>query len=296
MSLSSTNGYNDYFLFNDLRNGKTTIHSWDICDTSERQRDICLLMLKNRRKSQYGPLDGNPLSLAQFQKLDATITQSEILGLVELSILKEVDYRFEVLEPDGLELSEEERTLLEFARDGEIVIDRLKIDRVFRVKRIPILKTIMSLAEKSAVRCVERRYEFKNGKISSGLNGVNRIFMPSSDLFPTLVASDTNDFVALHDISPSDHEDYKRQFISKVFSTGAYRKITKEEACVIQGFPSEFRLPKSRARWMKLIGNSVSVPVISGIARSILETGVFDEEVILSVGSSHECEEAGAPL
>ena len=47
---------------------------------------------------------------------------------------------------------------------------------------------------------------------------------------------------------------------------------------------------------MKLIGNSVSVPVISGIARSIFETGVFDEEVILSVGSSQECEEAGATI
>lgn len=30
MSLSNKNGLNDYFLFNDLRNGDTTIHSWDI--------------------------------------------------------------------------------------------------------------------------------------------------------------------------------------------------------------------------------------------------------------------------
>lgn len=41
MSLSSKNGFNDYFLFNDLRNGDTTIHSWDILKTTERQKHIC---------------------------------------------------------------------------------------------------------------------------------------------------------------------------------------------------------------------------------------------------------------
>ena len=46
MSLSNTNGVNDYFLFNDLRNGDTTIHSWDILETTKRQKDICYLLLK----------------------------------------------------------------------------------------------------------------------------------------------------------------------------------------------------------------------------------------------------------
>jgi len=69
MSLSNTNGVNDYFLFNDLRNGDTTIHSWDILETTKRQKDICYLLLKNRRKSAYGKLDGNPLSLKHFQSL-----------------------------------------------------------------------------------------------------------------------------------------------------------------------------------------------------------------------------------
>jgi len=63
MSLSSKNNYNDYFLFNDLRNGHTTIHTWDILNTTDKQKDICYLLLKNRRKSAYGKLDSNPLSL-----------------------------------------------------------------------------------------------------------------------------------------------------------------------------------------------------------------------------------------
>lgn len=97
MSLSSKNGFNDYFLFNDLRNGHTTVHSWDITKTTERQKEICLLLLKNRRKSQFGPLDGNPLSLKQFQTIDASITDEDLTGLVDLNILKEIDYRYEIL-------------------------------------------------------------------------------------------------------------------------------------------------------------------------------------------------------
>jgi DNA (cytosine-5)-methyltransferase 1 len=96
MSLSNTNGFNDYFLFNDLRNGHTTIHSWDIIDTTQRQKDICLLLLKNRRKSAYGKLDGNPLSLFHFQSLDPSIKQNEIDKLVQLEILKSEEYSFVV--------------------------------------------------------------------------------------------------------------------------------------------------------------------------------------------------------
>jgi DNA (cytosine-5)-methyltransferase 1 len=47
---------------------------------------------------------------------------------------------------------------------------------------------------------------------------------------------------------------------------------------MIQGFPSTFILPESRARWMKLIGNSVSVPVVQSLMESIVKTGVFDKE------------------
>ena len=68
---------------------------------------------------------------------------------------------------------------------------------------------------------------------------------------------------------------YKQEFLEKVYFSENYRKITKEEACIIQGFPKDFKLPKSRARWMKLIGNSVSVSVIDTLAKSIIQTGVF---------------------
>jgi DNA (cytosine-5)-methyltransferase 1 len=45
---------------------------------------------------------------------------------------------------------------------------------------------------------------------------------------------------------------------------------------LIQGFPENYILPESRARWMKLLGNSVSVPVIQILGKAILNTGIFE--------------------
>lgn len=278
MSLSSKNGFNDYFLFNDLRNGHTTIHSWDIIDTTQRQKEICLLLLKNRRKSQFGPLDGNPLSLNQFKQLDSSITKKELSELVKLEILKKVDYSFEILDFEESTLNENELEILNLCSSNILVTDRLKTERILKVKKISISDTINSLLEKEIIKCNEERYDFKNTKISSGLNGVNRVFMPTSDLFPTLVASDTNDYVSLKSLNPIDHEDYRNKFLKEVYFSENYRKITKEEACQIQGFPKDFILPESRARWMKLIGNSVSVPVIDILIKGIIKTGVFENE------------------
>ena len=278
MSLSNKNGLNDYFLFNDLRNGDTTIHSWDIIKTTERQKDICYILLKNRRKSAYGKLDGNPLSFEHFQSIDPTIFLEELNELVKLEILKTEEYLFIKNNSHKSELSETEQKLFEYIDNIHFVIDDLKVNRELKRNRIPILKTIKSLKEKGVIKCAEIRYEFKNTKISTGLFGVNRIFLPSSDIFPTLVASDSNDYITLESLTPTNKDDYKKKFIEEIYKTEKYRKITKDEACLIQGFPEYFILPESRARWMKLIGNSVSVPVIETICKAILETGVFKQE------------------
>lgn len=277
MSLSSKNGFNDYFLFNDLRNGHSTIHSWDIINTTERQKEICLLLLRNRRKNKFGPLDGNPLSLKQFQLLDSSITKKELNDLVGLDILKKIDYQFEVLNFQESDFSENELELVNLSKNNFLIVDNLKRERTLKVKRISITETINSLLEKEYVKCVEKRFDFKNTKISSGLKGVNRVFMPTSDVFPTLVASDTNDYVSLQSLEPKDHKDYRNQFLEKIYFSKNYRKITKKEACMIQGFPQDFKLPESRSRWMKLIGNSVSVPVIDMLIKSMISTGVFEE-------------------
>ena len=270
-------GFNDYFLFNDLRNGSTTIHSWDIYDTTEREKHICYLLLTNRRKKDYGELDGNPLSLNHFQALDATITRDELEDLVWKHILKPVDYLFEVLRGD--EVNKQDEQLLLSLGDSRILnVDRLKVNREVKKRKIDVHGVLADLVQRNVIRCIETRYDFKNTKISTGLAGINRIFLPSSKIYPTLVASDTNDFVATVPIDAENIEDFRQEFMDYVYRPGNYRRISKSEACRIQGFPDNYILPPTRPRWMKLIGNSVAVPVIKILANAVVNTGVFDEK------------------
>ena len=209
-----------YFSFNDLRNGKTSIHSWDIIETTDKEKYICNLLLTNRRKKEYGDKDGNSLSLKQLQSIDKCITIEDIEKLINKGIIVEK------------------------------------------------LNTVTN----------EKEYDFKNSKISTGINGVNRIYLPNSNSFPTMVASDSNDYITTECIYADTLKEYKKEFIEKVYLPKKYRKITKEEACRIQGFPSNFILPDKRYKWMKMIGNSVDINIVDKIIKSIVETGVFCEE------------------
>ena len=268
-------GFNDYFLFNDLRNGDTTIHSWDINNTSEREKQICYLLLANRRKKEYGELDGNPLSLEHFQALDPSIRQSELNALVEKKILKRVEYQFEIHSIDQ-PLSHEANLLLSLHENNVLNFDLLKTNRMLKKQKVNVLEMLRQLSDLGVIHCIEERYDFKNTKISTGLEGVNRIFLPSSKIYPTLVASDTNDFVAMRSIEAETIEDFRSKFMEKIYCPKNFRKITKSEACRIQGFPADYKLPPTRPRWMKLIGNSVAVPVIKMLAKAVVDTGVFE--------------------
>lgn len=279
------NGMNDFFLFNDIRNGPTTIHSWDLIPTSERQKHICLLMLRNRRKRVYGKLDGNPLSLAHLQDLDSSIQPEELDALVAMGILKTVNYAY-VAKPHGhVVLDHGELLVLRHVEDGGITLDSLKACRELKKARVVLDKTIPALVARGVLMCSEARYEFKYTKISTGIEGINRIFLPRSEVFPTLVASDTNDFVALQDIEADTEAGYKQAFLRDIFHPKRFRKISRSEACLIQGFPPDFQLPESRSRWMKLLGNSVSVPVVQMLSQSIIETGCVGDVVIHKVAA-----------
>lgn len=267
---------NNFFLFNDIRNGPTTIHSWDLIDTTERQKHICLLMLRNRRKRLYGALDGNPLSLENLKSLDSSIQDAEIELLVEKEILKRVNYQFTIASKPDCSLSFEERLVINQSKNNIITLDSLKKCRNLKKIKKPLELVLSDLLKKGVLICTEVRYEFRYTKISTGINGINRIFLPTSDAFPTLVASDSNDYIAMKSISANSEEDYKKIFLQEIFQPKLFRKISKEEACLIQGFPENFQLPESRSRWMKLIGNSVSVPVIQILGEAIINTGCLE--------------------
>ncbi|MFN6517573.1 MAG: DNA cytosine methyltransferase [Nostoc sp. CreGUA01] len=79
---------NDFFMFSDLRNGHTTIHSWDIIETTDREKMICLTLLKHRRSKKYGDKDGNPLSFDNFQEIISDIQINELNELVKKGIFR----------------------------------------------------------------------------------------------------------------------------------------------------------------------------------------------------------------
>ncbi|MBM6883784.1 DNA (cytosine-5-)-methyltransferase [Bacteroides caecigallinarum] len=275
-------GFNDYFLFNDLRNGNTTIHSWDIQETTKREKNICYLLLKNRRKDKYGKLDGNPLNLYHFQELDPSIKKEELEVLVKKGILKRVSYLYEVCQVND-NLSNDAQWILAQAQNGVINFDTLKSSKELKKRKLNAQDALFALQTIGAVKCIEQRYDFKNTKISTGLNGINRIFLPTCKIYPTLVASDTNDYVTTENINAENIEDFRARFMETVYRTGNYRQISKQEACRIQGFPSDFLLPPTRTRWMKLIGNSVAVPVVKMLANAIINTGVFEGQAEITV-------------
>lgn len=280
-------GFNDYFLFNDLRNGSTTIHSWDIQETTDREINICYLLLKNRRKDKYGELDGNPLNIKHFQELDSSIKESDLEVLVEKGILKRVSYLYKVREVSN-DLSDDAKWVLNQAKNGIINFDTLKSSKELKKRKINALDTLFMLETIGAVKCIEERYDFKNTKISTGLAGINRIFLPTCKIYPTLVASDTNDYVTTENLNADNIEDFRAKFMESVYRAGNYRQISKQEACRIQGFPANFLLPPTRARWMKLIGNSVAVPVIKMLANAIVNTGVFEGQENITVKRKHK--------
>ena len=87
---------NDFFTFCDTRNGHTTIHSWDLLDTTEKQREIMDAVMKNRRKKKYGSKDGNPLSFEDIKILVPNVEMKDLAELIAMDLLREVDERFEL--------------------------------------------------------------------------------------------------------------------------------------------------------------------------------------------------------
>ncbi len=63
---------------------------------------------------------------------------------------------------------------------------------------------------------------------------------------------------------------------------GALRRIGPREAMAMQGFPADFMLPASDTQSLRLLGNSVAIPVIEAIGREItrsLRPGAFPAAV-----------------
>lgn len=203
---------NDFFTMCDTRNGHSTIHSWDLMETTEKQKEIMSAIMKNRRKKIYGPKDGNPLSRKDILSLTSKEHSESLNELIDLGLLRKID----------------------------------------------------------------KKYELKNSKNSSGINGIYRVYMPYSKIFSTLTATGTRDVIATDYIDTNvTPKRYKDQFIEKIIKRKAYREITVQETQRIQGFPDDFIPHEDEKLAKKQFGNAVSPPVVSALVEKILETKIF---------------------
>ena len=78
---------NNFFTFCDTRNGKNNIHSWDLVNCTDIEVDICMAILKNRRKKAYGDKDGNPMSYNDISNILGQVDIGDIESLVNKKIL-----------------------------------------------------------------------------------------------------------------------------------------------------------------------------------------------------------------
>jgi DNA (cytosine-5)-methyltransferase 1 len=198
---------NDFFIFSDLRNGHTTIHSWDIINTSDREKMICLTLLKYRRSKKYGDKDGNPLYFEDFREIITDIEIDELNKLLEKGIF------------------------------------RLTSDH---------------------------KYEFVNSKNMTGINNIYRIILPTAEIFPTLTATGSKDYIATVSIHASHPQEYKNLFLEKIYQPQKYIPITAKHACKLQGFPLNFEYHKKDEVAKKQFGNAVPVPVVEYVAKELL--------------------------
>jgi DNA (cytosine-5)-methyltransferase 1 len=197
---------NDFFLLSDVRDGHTTIHSWDILETTEREKSICMTLLRNRRKKKYGPKDGNPLHYDHFRELISDLQFSELEALVQKKIL----------------------------------------------------------------RPVQDRFDFVNSRISTGIHGVSRIFLPRAQAMGTLTARGSKDFVATRNLAECCPVEFKQTFIESIYLPGHFRALTADDYRRLQGFPDTFQCHPKAAIAKKQFGNAVSIPVVEAIASQLL--------------------------
>jgi DNA (cytosine-5)-methyltransferase 1 len=68
--------------------------------------------------------------------------------------------------------------------------------------------------------------------------------------------------------------------------TGAYlingrvRKLAPRECCLVQGFPSDFKIPVSDGQAYKQFGNSVAIPVLKSILKNVVQMDELRDFVI----------------
>ena len=134
------------------------------------------------------------------------------------------------------------------------------------------LKNLKSLMKKNILLQEEDgRYELVNTKNSAGINGVYRVFLPQSDIFATITATENRDFIATKSISGKDPEEYKNKFINEIYLKNNYRLLSGRESGRLQGFPDKFKIHPNDKIAKKQFGNAVPTNVVYNLAKELLK-------------------------
>ncbi|OCR01238.1 DNA (cytosine-5-)-methyltransferase [Oscillatoriales cyanobacterium USR001] len=128
------------------------------------------------------------------------------------------------------------------------------------------------LVKKQILRYVENKgYEFVNSKNSTGIHGIYRIFLPHSDIIPTLTATGAKDYVAKVAIADcKDPEEYKQRFLKEIYQKKKFKPLSARDMANLQGFPDWFIIADKEDIAKQQLGNAVPVPVVYHVAKSLL--------------------------
>ena len=114
------------------------------------------------------------------------------------------------------------------------------------------------------------RYELSNTKNSAGINGIYRVFLPQSDIFATITATENRDYIATKTITGKDTDDYKSNFLKEIYNKGNMRLITGRESGRLQGFPEKFKIHPNDKIAKRQFGNAVPTAVVYNLTRVVL--------------------------
>ena len=130
---------------------------------------------------------------------------------------------------------------------------------------------LKDLVEKNILNQEEDgRYELANTKNSAGINGVYRVFLPQSDIFATITATENRDYIATKTITGKDPDDYKNNFLREIFKKKNMRLISGRESGRLQGFPEKFKIHPNDKIAKKQFGNAVPTAVVYNLAKEVL--------------------------
>ena len=134
------------------------------------------------------------------------------------------------------------------------------------------IKNLKSLMKKSILTQEEDgRYELMNTKNSAGINGVYRVFLPQSDIFATITATENRDFIATKSISGKNPDEYKNKFINEIYLKNNYRLLSGRESGRLQGFPDKFKIHPNDKIAKKQFGNAVPTNVVYNLAKEVIK-------------------------